>query len=125
MPFTTSKEVRLSKIIDPVDGKAVVVAADHGMMLGPVKGVLNLEATLKNVVKGSPDAILLSFGQASRLNYIFQMENKISFIVRADWTNYGRLGARPVPASQVKHKMMVRPRSALVLGASAILTYFL
>ena len=42
--------LRLGKIFDPNDGRAVVVAADHGFMLGTIKGVENLEDTLKKVM---------------------------------------------------------------------------
>jgi len=52
------KEIRMGRIIDPNNNRAMVVAADHGFMLGPIRGVINLEETLLKVIRGGPDAIL-------------------------------------------------------------------
>jgi len=118
------KTIRLSKIIDPDDGRAVVVAADHGFMLGPIRGVVDLEKTLERVVKGRPDAILVSPGQAMRLNHFFRRKDSPALLVRADWTNAFRDKTYTLPARRIKRVAVANAKEAIALGASGIVTYF-
>lgn len=118
------KEIRMSRIIDPNDGRAIVVAADHGFMLGAIKGVVNLEETLRKVVAGGPDAVLLSPGQAARLNHLFHGRSAPALLVRADWTNGFRDKTYTLPARKIKRVAVASARSALALGASGIVTYY-
>jgi len=56
---------RLNHIFRP-DGRAFIVAFDHGLFSGPAKGMEHPEITLKKIVAGGADAILTSFGVATR-----------------------------------------------------------
>jgi len=114
----------LSKILDPPDGRGVVVAADHGFMLGSIEGVEDLEGTLSRVVEGRPDAILLSPGQAARLNHLFRGRDAPALLVRADWTNAFRDKTYTLPARTVHRRAVAEARDAISLGASAIVTYY-
>lgn len=117
------KQLRLDRIIDPNDGRAVVVAADHGMMLGSIEGVIDLEKTVSNVVRGGADAVLLSPGQAARLSHLFH-GRKSAMLIRADWTNAFRNKKYALPARSIKHTPVASARDAIALGASGIVTYF-
>ncbi|MGQ9514201.1 MAG: 4Fe-4S dicluster domain-containing protein [Thermoproteota archaeon] len=119
----TGKEVRLSKIFDPRDGRAVVVAADHGLMLGPIPGVHELERTLRRVVDGRPDAILLSPGQAESMSHLFRGRRAPSLLVRVDWTNTFRDRTYTLPVRETFFSSVSDPRHALKLGAHAVVTY--
>lgn len=110
--------------MNPDDGRAVVVAADHGFMLGSIKGVVNLEDTLKSVIDGSPDAVLLSPGQATRLSRLFHGRKSPALLIRADWTNAFRDKTYTLPARSVKRVAVVSARDAVALGASGIVTYY-
>ena len=44
------KEVRLSRILDK--GKALIIPMDHGLTIGPVKGIMNMKNTIQKVVNG-------------------------------------------------------------------------
>jgi len=118
------KTLRLSKIIDPDDERAVVVAGDHGFMLGPIRGVIDLEKTLKRVIDGRPDAVLLSPGQAARLNHLFHRKDSPALLVRADWTNAFRDKTYTLPARRIKRVAVASARDAIAIGASGIVTYF-
>jgi len=118
------KTLRLSKIIDPDDERAVVVAADHGFMLGPIRGVIDLEKTLRRVVDGQPDAVLLSPGQAAQLNRLFRRKDSPALLVRADWTNAFRDKTYTLPARKIKRVTVANARDAIAMGASGIVTYF-
>ncbi|KYH41155.1 MAG: aldolase [Candidatus Bathyarchaeota archaeon B26-2] len=118
------KVLRLSRIIDPKDGRGVVVAADHGFMLGSIKGAFNLEETLRKVILGGPDAVLLSPGQASRLYHLFCGRKAPSILIRADWTNAFRTKKYALPSRKVVRAMAAEAKDALALGASGIVVYY-
>ena len=117
------KEIRLSRIIDPSDGRAVVIAADHGYMLGPIKGVIQLEETIRSVSRGGADGILVSPGQAAKIGHLFAGRQSPAMLIRADWTNAFRSKTYTLPSRHVQHRYMTSPRKALALGASAIVVY--
>lgn len=56
---------RLNRIFRP-DGRALIVACDHGMISGPDKGIENMERTLTQVIAGGVDAVMASYGTATR-----------------------------------------------------------
>jgi class I fructose-bisphosphate aldolase len=56
---------RLSRIFRP-DGHTLIVAVDHGMTEGPVKGLESLGEALAAVVAGGADAVLAGYGTAVR-----------------------------------------------------------
>lgn len=105
------------------DGKAVAVAADHGLMLGPIKGVVNLRDTLGKVIQGGPDAILLAPGQAYDLIDLFYGRGAPALLVRADWTNAFRDKTYTLPTRIIRDVGIVRVKDALALGASGIVVY--
>lgn len=117
------QEMRLNRIFDPKDGRAVVVAADHGMMLGPISGVQELGKTLEKVIEGKPDAILLSPGQAEDLCHLFMGRRAPSLLVRIDWTNAFRDRTYTLPVRETFFSSIATPRDALKLGAHAAVAY--
>ncbi|MHA1266754.1 MAG: 2-amino-3,7-dideoxy-D-threo-hept-6-ulosonate synthase [Candidatus Helarchaeota archaeon] len=54
------KEARLNRILDR--GKALIVPMDHGVTVGPIKGLIDMNSTIQKVVKGGATAILLHKG---------------------------------------------------------------
>jgi DhnA family fructose-bisphosphate aldolase class Ia/Fe-S-cluster-containing hydrogenase component 2 len=118
------KVARLSRIINPADDRAVVIAADHGYMLGPIRGVIDLEATIRSVASGGADGILVSPGQAGKIGHLFRGRGAPGLLVRADWTNAFRSKTYTLPSRHVQHRYMTSPRQALALGADAIVIYF-
>ncbi len=122
--ISPGKELRLSKILNPDDGRGVIVAADHGFMLGSIKGAYNLEETLKKVINGKPDAVLLSPGQASRLSHLFLGKDAPAILIRADWTNAFRTKKYALPSRKIVRALAASAREALALGASGIVVYF-
>ena len=56
---------RLNRIFKP-DGRALVVACDHGMISGPDQGIENMERTLAQVIAGGVDGVMASYGTATR-----------------------------------------------------------
>ena len=128
MYSTSGKTARMNRLFNPKDGKAVCVAADHGWMSDPTENVLNLKKILEQVIAGGADGVLISFGTAQRLGYMFQGKDKPAVIIRADWMNLPRLGGANVsnvlPVINFQKMATSRAKDALQMGASAITIYY-
>ena len=96
MYSSPGKTARMNRLFNPKDGKAVCVAADHGWMSDATENVMNLKKILEQVVAGGADGVLMSFGTALRIGYLFQGKDKPAIIIRADWMNLPRLGGANV-----------------------------
>jgi DhnA family fructose-bisphosphate aldolase class Ia len=100
---------RLHHIFRP-DGRALIVAFDHGLIDGPIRGLERPGETLAQIVAGGADAVLTSFGVAAR----FARElAPVGLILRLDGggTKLGKIG----PGAQF-HTV----EAALRLGADAV-----
>lgn len=102
-------ERRLHHIFRP-DGRALIVAFDHGMIDGPAQGMEQPAATLEKIVAGGADAILTSYGTA--LRFAKEIES-LGLILRLDGggTKLGKMG----PGSQ-----FYSIEDALFLGVDAV-----
>ena len=121
------KQQRLSRVLNPRDGRAVCVAADHGWMSDFTPNVAELARIVRQVVEGGADAILMSFGQARRLGHLLAGRRTPALLIRADWMNAPRLGgtnvANAVPQQELRHLAIARAQDALEAGASGITIY--
>ena len=64
--MTAGKSVRLSRI--GTGGRFLVVPMDHGITLGAVKGLKDIESTIDAVTRGGADSILTQKGIAPRVH---------------------------------------------------------
>jgi len=121
------KQQRLNRILNPADGRAVCVAADHGWMSDFTPNVAELYRIVGQVAEGGADAILLSLGQAMRLGHLLKGRRAPALLIRADWMNMPRLGgsnvANAIPQQELRHLAIATAQDALDLGASAITIY--
>ncbi len=58
---------RLKKIMQK-DNRTVIVPMDHGVTIGPVTGIVNMQKITDQLVKGKADAILVHKGIARRID---------------------------------------------------------
>ncbi|MFX0140075.1 MAG: 2-amino-3,7-dideoxy-D-threo-hept-6-ulosonate synthase, partial [Candidatus Hodarchaeota archaeon] len=56
------KAIRLERIIDRNTKKTIIIPMDHGMSVGPIKGIINLSEMINKVVEGGANAILHHIG---------------------------------------------------------------
>ncbi|GAB6908431.1 Uncharacterized aldolase LsrF [Desulfosarcina cetonica] len=57
------KERRLRRILNPETGRSLVLAVDHGMALGPMTGIVDIKATLRQLdATGKVDCWLMTKG---------------------------------------------------------------
>ncbi|HPT74453.1 MAG TPA: fructose-bisphosphate aldolase, partial [Methanomassiliicoccaceae archaeon] len=54
----TGKAIRLERILDRRTGKTVIVPMDHGMSLGPIKGLVDMSETVDRIAEGGANAVL-------------------------------------------------------------------
>jgi fructose-bisphosphate aldolase, class I len=91
MDSRTGKKVRLGRLLDPVTGKAVVVAASHGVMSGPPTG-LRTKAEIESVFGrlGGADGVMVSPGMLPLVEDTFVGRGKPALVLHLDWKNHGR-----------------------------------
>src|SRR4030042_4936709 len=61
------KKRRLKRIFRE-DGRTVVVPMDHGVSIGPIKGIVNMQEIVNQLLKGGVDAVVLHKGIAKRID---------------------------------------------------------
>ena len=64
--MNAGRQARLERI--GTDGKYVIVPMDHGITIGAVKGLKEIEATVDAVTRGGADAVLTQKGIAPRVH---------------------------------------------------------
>src|SRR3972149_12184455 len=105
--MNTGKTRRLNRIFK-ADNRTVIVPMDHGVSIGPVKGIENMQDTVTRLLKGGADAFVLHKGIAKRVNV-----EKAALIVH--------LSAIPNRTPNCQCKTQVCPvQEAVRLGADAV-----
>jgi len=56
------KRVRIERITDRKSGNSLIIPLDHGISIGPVKGLTNLAETVDKVAEGGANAVLMQKG---------------------------------------------------------------
>jgi DhnA family fructose-bisphosphate aldolase class Ia len=56
------KTIRLRRIFDHESGKTVIVPMDHGISMGPVRGIADIRNTIDKIAKGGASAIVIHKG---------------------------------------------------------------
>ena len=69
-------QARLDRI--STNGRHLVVPLDHGVTLGPVKGLTDIEATIGGITRGGADAVLTQKGIAPRVH---ENKNDAGYVV--------------------------------------------
>ena len=64
--MNTGKAARLERI--GTDGRYVIVPMDHGITLGAVRGLVDIEGTIDAVTRGGADSVLTQKGVAPRVH---------------------------------------------------------
>ncbi|MBN1167022.1 MAG: class I fructose-bisphosphate aldolase family protein [Methanospirillaceae archaeon] len=60
------KDIRMERIIDRNTRKTVIIPMDHGMTLGQIEGLLDMNETISEISKGGANAIILHKGLVKR-----------------------------------------------------------
>jgi fructose-bisphosphate aldolase/2-amino-3,7-dideoxy-D-threo-hept-6-ulosonate synthase len=65
--MNVGKTRRLKRIMQS-DNRTVIVPMDHGVTVGPIEGIINMQEITNKLVRGNADAILVHKGIAKRID---------------------------------------------------------
>ena len=115
------KRIRLNRVLGDGERRALVVAFDHALVLGPIPGTEDPLGKIRQFSQSPVDALLLNLG------LIRQCANSHpgripALIARLDWTTvWSAIGQNGSGA--LRSSLLARPEEALRQGADAVLTY--
>jgi len=107
------KKIRWGHIVRK-DGRSVIVAMDHGVFAGPMRGIGKPGATIQMAIEGGADAMLLTPGIIAKFADV--ISGNIGAIMRIDSSStiYGRAGGEPNSYS------IADVESAVKMGADGV-----
>ncbi len=107
----TGKTIRLRRIFDQKSGKTVIVPMDHGISLGPIKGVADIRSTIDKIAAGGASAIVIHKGLVPYAGV--SVGDKLGLIVH--------ISASTSLSADKNHKRIVaRVADVAALGADAV-----
>ncbi len=56
------KEIRMARLLDPAQGKTIIVPMDHGVSMGPVAGLVDIGAAIHEAALGGANAVVIHMG---------------------------------------------------------------
>ena len=115
------KLIRLKRLLNRRTNKGVIVAFDHGLMVGPIPGISPPHERLQLFLDAGVDAILLSMGLFRRSVDLFA-GRQAGVILRLDWTNQWRETSM-LGFDEGRTSALAAVEDAVRLGADAVLTY--
>lgn len=116
------KRIRLNRVLGGPQHRALVVAFDHALVLGPIPGTEDPLGKIRQFAQAKVDALLLNLGLIRQFANATIPGPIPALIARLDWTTLwsalGQDGNRALYSSLLGH-----PEEALRHGADAVLTY--
>lgn len=105
------KEIRLRRIFDQKSGKTVIVPMDHGISIGPVKGIADIRSTIDRLAEGGASAIVIHKGLVPYSG--FSVGSRLGLIVH--------ISASTSVSPDPNYKVLVSDTEEVVsLGADAV-----
>jgi predicted phospho-2-dehydro-3-deoxyheptonate aldolase len=62
MGYLNQGKIRRMKRIIQQDNRAIIVPMDHGITIGPIQGITNMQQTINHLVEGGADAVVVHKG---------------------------------------------------------------
>ena len=60
--MTIGKQIRIERIRDRKSGNSLIIPVDHGISVGPIKGIIDLAKTIDQIAEGGANAVLMQKG---------------------------------------------------------------
>ncbi len=117
-----SKRYRISELINPADGRSLVIDTSKGLVLGVLPGLEHFSDAVSPLLP-LLDGIVTSPGQARRLGQ--RNHQEAGLVIRADWTNALRGDKFVLPPETTQYIPLLKPADALDLGANAVVMNFI
>jgi DhnA family fructose-bisphosphate aldolase class Ia len=116
------KKIRLRRILGKPDRRALVVAFDHALVLGPIPGTEDPLGQIRRFAQAEVDALLLNLGLIRQVAISPLSTQLPALIARIDWTTLWAV-LRDGGKGELHSRLLARPEEALRQGADAVLTY--
>jgi DhnA family fructose-bisphosphate aldolase class Ia len=115
------KKIRLSRVLGGAGHRALVVAFDHALALGPIPGTEDPVGQIRRFAEAKVDALLLNLGLMRQCAEAYFEDPLPALLARIDWTTvwsvFGNGGG------ELRSALLARPEEALRQGADAVVTY--
>ena len=116
------KKIRLKRVLGGSKRRALVVAFDHALILGPIPGTEDPLGKIRQFARSDVDALLLNLGLIRQFANSTTLGPIPALIARLDWTTvWSAIGKNG--SGELLSALLARPEEALRQGADAVLTY--
>ena len=115
------RKIRLSRVLGGAGHRALVVAFDHALVLGPIPGTENPLGQIRRFSEARVDGLLLNLGLIRQCAESILEDPLPALIARIDWTTVWSVFGNGGGA--LCSSLLARPEDALRLGADAVVTY--
>jgi fructose-bisphosphate aldolase, class I len=116
--------IRLARLFGRDNGKAFVIAFDHGARQGAIRGSEDAAAAIRRIIGCHPDGVFITKGLLHRFGDLFAVPRGPIAIVRGDtWLIDERAGLPVEDAvgyGAEEQRLIMTPEHAVQLGADAI-----
>ena len=116
------KKVRLCRVLGGAEHRALVVAFDHALVLGPIPGTEDPLGQIRRFAEARVDAVLLNLGLIRQFANSSFAGPLPALIARLDWTTVWS-AVSSNGGGDLRSALLARPEDALRHGADAVLTY--
>lgn len=106
--MNTGVQARLERI--STDGRYVVIPMDHGITMGAVQGLADIESTIDGVTRGGADAVLTQKGIAPRVH---ESKNDAGYVVHLN-------GSTTIGPDEADKRITGTVKDAVRVGADAV-----
>jgi DhnA family fructose-bisphosphate aldolase class Ia len=108
---TAGREVRMNQIFRKGDGRCVMVALDHGGIAGPVAGIADPAAVVRDCLAGGADSVLATRGVVKAA--LGEWDRSLSFVLRLT-------GGFTVLGGGFEEELVCEPATAAAYGAAGV-----
>ena len=105
------KKIRIKRIINRASGKTVIIPLDHGVSLGPIQGLQDIDKTVNMIIRGGANATVVHKGIVTSTNRT--EDTDIGLIIHLSAST----SLNPQPNDKIS---VCEVEEALALGADAV-----
>ena len=121
MDSRTGKKIRMARFFNQQSGNALLVAYSHGVIMGPLPGMMSLtEMEEACDAMSAVDGLMVAPGMLPRLERYFIGKDKPALMIHMDYQSYVR---DVLPYDQGGTVELASVEQALAAGADGIMTY--
>ncbi len=113
--MSLGKKIRLARLFKSDTKRMVLVTADHGICIDPMKEIENPKEVVKKIAQGGADAVLLTPGIVRIVEE--ELVGKISLMLRIDGTSTS------IGPDLTNDRLIFSVEGGLAMGADAVATF--